>query len=168
MTRNDGYKEEAIKRRKCRNKYWELEVSAEVIFGTGKGLPKKKHGIHSIWLIVLFLKMSGKYLKSCTFYLLQTKIMIRFSQKYVLLVLKTPRNLVRVVLELLIERVDLNYVTGQTVHVEYTRQLKTLQHLTRQSQKKLLILLKALWIVIPAMWYIFLNEKKSVWIPLCR
>ena len=39
------------------------------------------------------LKMPGKSLKSYTFYLHQTKLIRRFSLKYLLLVLKTPRVL---------------------------------------------------------------------------
>ena len=37
--------------------------------------------------------MSGKSLKNYTFYLHQTKLVRRFSQKYLLLILKTPRVL---------------------------------------------------------------------------
>ena len=47
----------------------------------------------------------------------------------------------------------------QIVHVKYVTQLKILQNFKKQSQKKLLTFLKALWIVIWTMWYIFLNAK---------
>ena len=38
-----------------------------------------------IWLIILFLKISGKSLRCYTFYLHQTKLIRSFSQKYLLL-----------------------------------------------------------------------------------
>ena len=93
MTWKDGYYKKAIKKRKCGNKYWEVEQFVETIFWTEKGLSKKKHRLHLIWLIFLFLKMLGKSLKNYTFNLYQTKLIRGFSQKYLLLVLKTPRVL---------------------------------------------------------------------------
>ena len=45
------------------------------------------------------------------------------------------------------------------VHVKYATQLKIRQNLKKQSQKKLLTFLKALWIVIRTMRYIFLNSR---------
>ena len=50
-----------------------------------------------------------------------------------------------------IERADLNHVMGQIVHVKCASQLKILQNLKKQSQKKLLTFLKALWLVIQTM-----------------
>ena len=49
------------------------------------------------------------------------------------------------------ERADLNHVTGKIVHVKYATQLKILQNLKKQGQKKFLTFLKALWIVIRTM-----------------
>ena len=91
MIWKDGYEKEAIQKRKCWNKYWAVEQSVEMIFWIGKGLFKKKHRLHLIWFINLFLKMSGNSLKSYSFYLHQSKVKRRLTQKYLLLVLKTPR-----------------------------------------------------------------------------
>ena len=114
-------------------RYWEVEQSVDMIFWIGKGLFKKKHRLHLIWLIILFLKMWGQFLKSYIVYLQQTKLIRGFSQKFLLLDLKTPSlkdHLVRTVFyHNWTERVDLNHVRGKIVHVKYATQLKILQNL---------------------------------------
>ena len=103
--------------------------------------------------------MLGKSLKSYTFYLHQTKPIRGFSQKYLLLDLKTPRVLGSLSKSCFTsigqKRADLTHVRKQIVHVKYATQLKTLQNLKTQGHKKLLTFLKALWVVIRTMWYLF-------------
>ena len=88
MTWKDGYKKEAIQKSKSGNQYWEAEQSVEMIFWIRKGLFKRKHRLHLIWFIMLFLKMSGN-----SFYLHQSKVTKKLFSEVSIIGFKNAKSL---------------------------------------------------------------------------
>ena len=87
-----GYKEKEVRKQVLRGR----ALCRDDLLNRERTLQEKTQGKtknNLISLIILFLKMQGKSLKSYTFYLHQTKLLRGFSQKYPLFDLKTPRVL---------------------------------------------------------------------------
>ena len=83
-----GYKEKEVRKQILRGRAF----CRDDILNRERTLQEKTQVTYNL-IYILFLKMSGKSLKSYTLYLHQTKLIRRLFQKYLLLVLKTPRVL---------------------------------------------------------------------------
>ena len=153
-----------MKKRKCGNKYWEIEQSVEMIFWIGKGLLKKKHRLHLILLIYYpVFKDARKILK-------ELHVLLTPDQGHKIVFSEVPiigfknikslkDHLVGAVLPQVNREGRSKPCEEANCSCEVRDPVKVLQNLKKQSQKKLLTFLKAVWIVIRTMSYIFLNAK---------
>ena len=80
-----GHKEKEVRKQVLRRR----AICRDDLLNRERTVPEIIQIAFSLTSYPSFLKMSGKSLKNYTFYLHQNKLIIMFSQKYLLLVLKT-------------------------------------------------------------------------------